>query len=124
MVKELIKAHLKDKSNQHEFRFSLFCESCGKEWKSEAINFSKAGLHPPTESKRIIYETLYQREHVQAMTHAVNEAAHHFNQCPVCKKLICNDCFLICEYLDMCRDCAERLQEEGEPASFVGWVKG
>ncbi len=122
MVKEFIKNKLNDRSDKNTFSFSLFCESCGKEWRSKTITFSKAGLQPPTESKRIIYEALYEREHAQAMNHAIAEAVHYFNQCPVCKRLIDNDCFLICDDLDLCRECAENLQEVGEQASFIGWM--
>jgi len=48
------------------------------------------------------------------MDHAVSEAVHHFNHCPVCGRLVCNYCFVICDDLDLCRSCATRLQETGE----------
>ena len=67
-----------------------------------------------SEAKRIIAETLYQREHMQSMDHAVSEAVHHFNSCPVCGRLVCNYCFVICDDLDLCRACASNLQETGE----------
>jgi hypothetical protein len=37
------------------------------------------------------------------------------NCCPICKRVICNRCFLICEDLDMCNRCAARLEEQGSP---------
>ena len=49
------------------------------------------------------------------MERAVEEAANVFNQCPICKRLVCDYCFLICDDLDLCISCATRLQEKGEP---------
>jgi hypothetical protein len=33
--------------------------------------------------------------------------------------VVCNQCFLICDDLDMCRHCAEALQEKGHPVEAV-----
>ena len=33
--------------------------------------------------------------------------------CPICKRLVCDHCFLICDDLDMCVQCAEKLNEKG-----------
>lgn len=113
-MKHVIKSHLTDRSDQEKFCFSLTCKECGSEWRSTPIRFSKAGEVPPTEAKRIIAEALYQREHAQAMEHALSEAVQHFNVCPLCHGLVCNYCFIICDDLDMCRSCTNALQEKGE----------
>ena len=123
-MKQLLKDALKDESGTESFVFSLNCSECGKNWKSTASRFSKAGVEPQNAAKQTIYQALYQRELQQAREQAVAEAVHHFNRCPLCGRLICNNCFLICEDLDMCRSCAEKLQEAGEPTSFAGWGKG
>ena len=52
---------------------------------------------------------------------AVEEAGHFFNLCPLCERLVCNNCFLICKEIDVCRRCAEWLQETGEQVSFMDW---
>ena len=65
---------------------------------------------------------LYEREKRRAFAKAVEEAVQFFNLCPVCERLVCNDCFLICQDIDMCLRCAEQLQETGEQVSFVGWT--
>jgi hypothetical protein len=83
-------------------------------WQSTPIRFSKAGEDPPTEAKRIIMEALYQREHAQAWERARCEAVQHFNLCPLCRELVCNYCFIICDDLDLCRACATKLEEQGE----------
>jgi hypothetical protein len=59
-----------------------------------------------------------------ALEKAAAEAATFFNLCPHCGKMVCDDCFMICEDLDICRSCAESLKETGEPISFAGWVAG
>ena len=45
-----------------------------------------------------------------------------FSRCPVCGRLVCDRCFLICEDLDLCIACAKTLQVRGnvvaEEASF------
>ena len=53
----------------------------------------------------------------QARERAIVEAAHGFNWCPLCGRLVCNRCFLICDDLDMCRTCAEDLHERGDPVA-------
>ena len=113
-MKHTIKTHLVDRSDRERFCFSLTCKECGSEWMSTPVRFSKAGETPPTEAKRMISEALYQREHAQAMEHALCEAVQHFNICPLCHGLVCNYCFIICDDLDMCRSCANDLQEKGE----------
>lgn len=122
-MKQILKDVIKDESGTESFVFSLNCSECGKPWQSTPIRFSKAGIEPQSAAKQTIYQALYQREFQQAREQAVAEAVHQFNRCPLCGRLICNDCFLICEDLDMCSSCAEKLQEAGEPASFAGWVK-
>ncbi len=113
VMKQIISSQLIDYSDDERFCFALHCQECGTEWKSTPIRFSKAGVPPLSEAKRVITETLYHREHAQAKTHAINEAVHHFNNCPLCGKLVCNYCFVICDDLDMCHACSVRLQETG-----------
>ena len=44
---------------------------------------------------------------------AAAEAAEIFNYCPVCGRLVCDRCFLICEDLDLCIACAKALRVRG-----------
>ena len=114
MMKHILSAQLIDDSDQEKFCFSLICKSCGSKWKSTPICFSKAGEQPLTEAKQIIRNAVYQREHTQAKERALCEAVQHFNLCPLCHNLVCNYCFVICDDLDMCRSCADHLEEKGE----------
>ena len=123
-MKSIIKKQFIDCSDTDSFCFSLICSECGKVWKSTPIRFSKAGENSFTEERRIILKILYEREHAIALEKAAAEASTFFNLCPHCGKMVCDDCFLICEDLDICRSCAESLKETGEPISFAGWVAG
>lgn len=104
-----------DYSTQNAFCFSLCCEKCGNVWKSSPIAFSKAGMIPETDGKQEIYDVLYRREKNEALNRAEEQACKDFNRCPVCGRLVCDRCFLLCTDLDMCADCAKRLKEKGEP---------
>ena len=63
---------------------------------------------------RTIFRTLYEREREAAREKAAAEAAEIFNYCPVCGRLVCDRCFLICEDLDLCIACAKALQVRGD----------
>ena len=120
-MKQFIREHLIDCSDQEKFVFNLICPECGKVWQSTPAAFSKAGEDPRTESKQVVFYLLYEREKKRAFEKAVEEAGHFFNLCPLCERLVCNNCFLICKEIDVCRRCAEKLQETGEQVSFMDW---
>lgn len=114
-MRQITKNILDDRSVPEEFRFSMCCAECGREWRSQPIRFSKAGVQPETEGKRVIFRTLYEREREQERQRAAETAARSFNLCPICGRLVCDQCFLICDDLDMCTACAKRLRESGTP---------
>lgn len=113
----IVKELLLDCSTPEYFQFSLRCAECGRVWRNKAARFSRAGTRPETEGKRVVYDTLYRREKEAALDRAVGEAEGAFSQCPICRRLVCDHCFLICDDLDMCASCAQRLQERGEPVT-------
>ena len=106
---------LLDLSTADEFCFGLYCDECGKLWKSSPVRFSRSGVVPETSGKKIVFDTLYQREKEAALFRAAGEMRTVFSICPVCRRRVCDHCFLVCEELDMCVSCASRLQERGEP---------
>ena len=108
---------LRDCSTPEIFQFRISCPQCGQVYYSKPVRFSKAGVSPATDGKRIVYDTLYELERQQARDSAAAEAARLFNRCPICGGLVCNRCFLICEDVDMCAACAARLEERGSPVS-------
>lgn len=113
-MKRVVKEAMGDCSTVEEFRFLVRCQECGGIWHSTPIRFSKAGAEPESEGMRTIFRTLYEREREAAREKAAAEAAEIFNYCPVCGRLMCDRCFLICEDLDLCIACAKALQVRGD----------
>lgn len=113
-MKRVVKEAMGDCSTVEEFRFLVRCQECGGIWHSSPIRFSKAGAEPELEGMRTILRTLYEREREAAREMAAAEAAEIFNYCPVCGRLVCDRCFLICEDLDLCIACAKALQVRGD----------
>ena len=114
-MKKLIEMMLTNLSTREVFLFRIACASCGAEYGGKQVQFSKAGVNPPTQGKRVIFDTLYEQEFRDARLSAVRDAAEHLNYCPICKRLVCNQCFMICDDLDMCRQCASELKQYGQP---------
>lgn len=108
------KNSLVDCSTPDEFCFSFRCSECKALWKSTPIRFSRAGVKPENKKRKIIYNTLYEREKKLAFQKVLNQAKEVFNVCPICKRLVCDHCFLICDDLDMCIKCATQLNENGD----------
>ena len=114
-MKQLVEMLLENLSTREVFLFRIACGTCGTQFGGKSVRFSKAGVTPLTEGKRIIFDTLYEQEFRDARQAAVRDAAEHLNYCPICKRLVCNRCFLICDDLDMCKQCAAHLEETGSP---------
>ena len=114
-MKQLVDMLLENLSTREVFLFRIACAACGTEYGGKSVRFSKAGITPPTEGKRIVFEACYEQEFRAARETAIRDAAEQLNYCPICKRLVCNRCFLICEDLDMCKQCAAHLEEAGSP---------
>ena len=114
-MKKLIERMLENLSTRDVFLFRIACGACGKEYGNKPMRFSKAEVIPQTPKKAALYEILYAQELQTARLSAVRDAAEHLNYCPICKRLVCNRCFLICEDLDMCKQCASAMEETGTP---------
>lgn len=116
-MEQALKDYMEDCSNERQFQFQIRCELCGSIWKSKPIAFSHADVIPKTEGKRVIYQALYQREKAAAYDIAVKEAREVFSRCPICKHLVCDQCFFLCDEIEMCKNCAVELQETGIPVA-------
>ena len=121
-MKKLVEAVLENLSTKNIFLFRVTCGSCGTEYGNKPIRFSKAEIPVTTPSKKIIYDALYEQEFREARRVAIRNAAEHMNYCPICKRLVCNQCFLICDDLDMCKQCAADLEQRGTPV-LVGFLE-
>lgn len=113
-MKELVESILENLSSREVFLFRVRCSSCGAEYGNKPRRFSKAGVEPENGNRRVIFDVLYEQELRQARQFAIRDAAEHMNYCPVCKRLVCDGCFLICDELDLCRECALRLGQTGQ----------
>ena len=114
-MKQLVEAILENLSTREVFLFRVACASCGAEYANKPTRFSKAGVTPGSQAKQTIYDAIYDQEFRVARQTAIRVGAENMNRCPICKRLVCNQCFLICDDLDMCRQCAEQLHEQGYP---------
>ena len=114
-MKKLVELFLEDLSTRDIFLFRIACGTCGTEFANKPQHFSKAGIVPQTEGKKVIFDAVYEQEFRAARQSAIRDAAEHLNYCPICKRLVCNRCFLICDDLDMCKQCAAHLEETGSP---------
>lgn len=118
-MKKLVEQALKNQSTKDVFVFRVSCAGCGLEYGNKPIRFTKAGILPNTSGKQIIYQALYEQEFWYARQTAIRNAAENMNYCPICKRLVCNQCFLICDDLDMCNQCAEELKQQGQPVKPI-----
>ena len=114
-MKKLIELMLENLSTRDVFLFRIACGICGTEYANKPRRFSKSGIVPQTEGKKILFDALYEQEFRSAWQMAVLDASEQMNYCPICKRLVCNRCFLICEDLDMCKQCAAVMEETGIP---------
>lgn len=114
-MRKLIESELENLSTKEIFLFRIRCGVCGREYANNPMPFSKAGIPPQTKEKQILYDALYEQEFRSVRHGVIQKAEEHINYCPICKRLVCNQCFLICEDLDMCRECAAQLKETGVP---------
>ena len=114
-MKHLVELVLENLSTAEYFLFRVLCGECGTAYGNRTVHFSKAGTDPRNSSKKIVYDVLYEQEFQSARRSAIRDAAEQLNYCPICRRLVCNRCFLICDDLDMCRACAGRLEETGSP---------
>ena len=114
-MKKLVELSLENLSTRDVFLFRIACGACGTEFANKPRRFSKAGLVPQTEGKKVIFDAVYEQEFRAARQSAIRDAAEQLNYCPICKRLVCNRCFLICDDLDMCKQCADHLEETGSP---------
>ena len=114
-MKEMVEAILENLSSREVFLFRVCCSGCGAEYGNKPRRFSKAGVEPENGNRRVIFDVLYEQEFRQARQFAIRDAAEQMNYCPICKRIVCNRCFLICDDLDMCSHCAAALGTPGMP---------
>ena len=81
----------KDLSTLDSFAFVFYCDSCGKEWRSEFYAFDPKGFEPPIDEK--ILSMLWNQQHEEAYERANREAGARLFRCPACGRRVCDDCY-------------------------------
>ncbi|HYE82510.1 MAG TPA: hypothetical protein VEG39_10155 [Clostridia bacterium] len=100
-----ITRQIRDCSTERDFCFTFYCDICNSPWESVPVRGSlENGCGCGAEAKALIWRS----EHDAAYERANREAVKHFNRCPICKRFVCDDCFLILPDQDLCIECAEK----------------
>ena len=115
-MKDIFLEKMRDISTACELQFSLSCEECGHTWRSAPAPLPACA---PGDGPGEVARGVRSREKAAALRIAREGAQQGFNLCPVCGRVVCDACFRICRHTDMCRACAERLNEPGEAP--VAW---
>lgn len=115
MLSDEIRRRINDCSTDDAFCFKILCSSCGTWWHSKPIPFTHAKAMKRDSKKKAIYDTLYRREWQAALNSVVKDAVNHFSICPICHGTVCDRCFMICDEIEMCKHCADKLDEHGTP---------
>lgn len=110
-MNQYIFEHLEDCSTADAFCFAIHCETCHTYWYSKRLPFEKGSQATIFRQKGVLYEALYKRQKNRALLMAVKEAKGYFSRCPICKRVVCNRCFIVCEPIGMCCECAARICE-------------
>ena len=112
--KENIEEQLLDLCSDEEFRFGVECAVCKNILSTDSIRFVKAGIEPKSHGQKIIFETIYRRDKLLEREKAINSLSANLNLCPVCGHIVCNNCFVITDDIDICSDCAKKLGVTGK----------
>ncbi|MGI6224924.1 MAG: hypothetical protein ACOYJ1_01585 [Peptococcales bacterium] len=92
-----------DESTKEKFRFTFYCDICGKQWQSVPISFSQGKGKTFWERLFGVKSSLWKSEHKDAFERANREGMFYFNRCTDCKKWVCDDDFS--EEEGKCREC-------------------
>jgi len=84
-----------DGSTLEVFRFTFFCDLCGRE-----VSRITYPYKPPFKAKIFISrseqkarELIWQSDHASAYDRANKEVLLHVNRCSVCQRRVCDDCY-------------------------------
>ncbi len=95
-----------DLSTPAEYRFVFHCDICGASWESDPVK--SITPEPNLDTRARDHEAAYERANLEAM--------RQFNRCPICKRFVCNECFLELPVRDVCMVCAKQVEEESVEA--------
>jgi len=96
MLKPITKK-ISDESDSGIYRFTFYCDICGAPHQS--VPYESETLNKIDPARR-------EAEHNAAYERANREIMNHFNRCPMCGRVVCDNCFRILDESDMCFECA------------------
>lgn len=105
---ESITKIMTDESDGNTYRFIFHCDACGHPWHSDTYH----SIPDPANADAVAGQR--ESDHKAAYERSNLLARLHFNRCPVCKKIVCNECFRIMPKSDMCIECAEKFEESAQ----------
>lgn len=112
MLNEKLMSQIRDCSDDKRIAFGFECESCGKLWEVISVPFTRKAV---SETEQVIRDAQYRREWERVKTEALKAFREHFSVCPICGKIVCDYCFVICDEIEMCSTCAKELGKQGTP---------
>lgn len=112
MLNEKLISQIKDCSDDKKIAFGFECENCGRLWEILSVPFVKQAVN---ETDQVIRDAQYHREWVRVKTESLKAFREHFSVCPICAKIVCDYCFVICDEIEMCASCAKELGKHGIP---------
>ncbi len=105
VVLQRITKKCRDRSTERFFKFSFYCDACGKEWISESYHFEHAFPSEMSEGEKQAREIMWRTDHDAAFERANLEARLRLSRCSRCGRCVCDECFSLEE--DLCTHCAE-----------------
>ena len=81
----------KDDSDEMAFRFTFFCERCGKPYQTPPLPFVFEAKSR-SETEKELRNLLWQKEHFLAFKRANHRISYQFFCCPGCGEYVCRDC--------------------------------
>ena len=87
-----------DESEGGVYRFTFYCDICGQ---------PRQSIPYYSDTKGCTDTHARETEHIAAYERANREAISWFNRCPICMRLVCDQCFRILDEMDMCNECAD-----------------
>ena len=112
MLNEKLIRQIKNCSDDKKIAFGFECESCGRLWEVLSVPFVKQAAN---KADQVIRDAQYHRELERIKTESLKAFREHFSLCPICGKIVCDYCFVICDEIEMCSSCAKNLGKHGTP---------
>ena len=102
-----------DESSMKQFRFTFYCDCCGKAIPAHAYDFNSAFAQKTflSNDEKEARAIIYANEHREAYERANNEVRLNLNRCEICGDMVCEDCSVYSEKLGgdvCCMKCAEK----------------